>query len=100
MGTLTKTFKGEFTPRDYFSSIDVDIEVDFIGVESQQELNNAIDAMNSYTYIIKSVIGQDDDCNWVEFKDECLYEQQAERIDTIIADALDKEALQRSQIKF
>tara|TARA_R110000868_G_scaffold33407_1_gene121317 strand:+ start:771 stop:1073 length:303 start_codon:yes stop_codon:yes gene_type:complete len=99
MGTFTKTFTGVFQSRHYYSSIDVDIEVDFVGIESQQELDKVIDAMDSYTYIVKSIIGQDDDCHWVELKDECLYEQQADRIDTIIADALDKEASQRSQIK-
>jgi len=86
--TFSKTFTGQYTPRGYFSSIEVEIEVDFIGIENQAELDQIIDDGECYDYKVTSIIGKDDDSEWVQLKDEVLYDFQACKIDTIISDKL------------
>jgi len=89
--TLSKTFNGEYKPRGYFSSIEVEIEVDFIGIETQAELDQMTDDGECCDYKVTSIIGKDDDSEWVQFVDEMLYEIQLCKIDTIIQNKIYKD---------
>jgi hypothetical protein len=92
MKTLSKKFQGKYKPLNYHSSIDITIEVDFIGIDTQAELDQLIDDGESYDYKVKAIWGIDNDSYLVDFKGELsgdiIHDKESEMIDNIISDEL------------
>lgn len=96
MKTFSKTFKGEYIPCNCVWPIEVTIEVDFIGIGSQEELNQLILDGQCYEYKVKSIWGWNDESEWEnflhEFSGDFIRCRQTEMIDGIISDNIDEEA--------
>jgi len=87
--TFSKTFTGQYTPRGYFSSIEVEIEVDFIGIETQAELDQIIDDGECYDYKVVNITSWDaNEGEWLDHTEDMLYPVKAAKIDTLISDKL------------
>lgn len=94
--TFTKTFKGQYKPLNYYFPIDVEVEVEFQNIGSQEELNQLILDGECYEYKVKSIWGWNDNSEWEsflhEFSGDFIGCSQTEQIDGIISDNIDKEA--------
>lgn len=101
--TFTKTFKGQYKPINYYFPIEVEIEVEFQNIGSQEELNQLILDGECHEYKVKSIYGVNDDDEWVDFVRELDGLQngpiQEDKIDTIIVDQIDKEAKEYEQAR-
>ena len=101
--TFTKIFKGEYKPLNYFFPIDVEVEVEFQNIGSQEELNQLILDGQCYEYKVKSIWGWNDESEWNcflhEFSGDLISDIQSCKIDTIISDNIDKEAKEYEQAR-
>jgi len=99
--TFNKTFKGEYTPIGYHSPIDVEIDVDFIGIETQAELNQLIFDGEPQEYKVKSIWAMNDNRDWEDFKHEFSGDfincRQTDQVDNIITSIIDKEAYEQAR---
>jgi hypothetical protein len=95
MNTLTKTFKGRYTPIDYNDWIEVEVVVDFQNIGTQKELNDILLGGNDYEYKVQSVCGWNFYGEWEDFVYELSGDiircRQSEQIDDIISLNIDKE---------
>jgi len=101
--TFRKEFKGEYLPLNYNFPIDVEIEVEFQNIGSQEELNQIILDGECYEYKVKSIWGWNSESDWEnfahEFSGDFIKCSQTEQIDGIISDNIDKEAKEYEQAR-
>ena len=103
MNTLTKTFKGQYTPIDYIFPIEVEVVVDFQNIGSQKELNEILLGGNDYEYKVRSILGLNEDSFLEDFTHEFSGDfircRQTEQIDYLISDNIDKKAKEYEQAR-
>lgn len=89
MKTLSKSFTGKFRPLHFFDSVDVTIDVEFIGVDTQEQLDQLIDNGECYDYKVVNITSWDaNEGEWLNHTDDVLYPVKAAKIDTLISDRL------------
>ena len=89
MKTLLKSFTGTYKPVHFFDSVDVTLDVEFIGVDTQAELDKVIDNGECYDYKVVNITSWDaNEGEWLDHTEDMLYPVKAAKIDTLISDKL------------
>jgi hypothetical protein len=89
MKTLLKSFIGIYKPHNFFDSVDVTVDVEFIGVDTQEQLDKVIDDGDCYDYKVINITSWDaNEGEWLDHTEDMLYPVKAAKIDTLISDKL------------